>query len=497
MKAAAGSSDDTLGSYEIIPHIQLQDDLPKQKIAIHLPCIMLESHDPGRFFFGQQHILDAIEEALVTKRTSETGGPELRQFALCGLGGMGKTEIALEFAHRHQHSFDAVFWVCADEPAKLDECYLNMSVKLGLESAEEATNQVVSRSLVKGWLANPVRGDSKITEDISSTVPGEHLASWLIIFDNADDPKLLGDYWSEGPGSVLVTSRDPLAKRLFSSRSSGMDLEPLSEVDGGTLFLKLAKSDEIDTGHAAKMAQTMSKLLAGLPLAISQMAGITRRHNLDLAELLSLYEQREDRAALYSMKYSTSTRSYQHSIATVWAFEKLSAGAKDFLKLTFFLDPDSIPEHVIFDGLALQLSDPPLARARFDEVLTELSQSSLIKRDGSRNEQVPDYRVSVHRLVQDAIGAEMTEEELASAFESTVKVLWRLWPAAMPPPTKPSGLFVNKAADIRYQLDRYPICAALYPHVLRLKQIWPSLPTCSDDVKVQFAALLCDAAWSV
>lgn len=48
---------------------------------------------------------------------------EVRQFALCGLGGVGKTEIAREFALRHKYAFDAIFWVTADEPAKPDECF--------------------------------------------------------------------------------------------------------------------------------------------------------------------------------------------------------------------------------------------------------------------------------------------------------------------------------------------------------------------------------------
>ncbi len=65
----------------------------------------------------------------------------------------------------------------------------------------------------------------------------------------------------------------------------------------------------------------------------------------------------------------------------------------------------------------------------------------------------------------------------------------------MPAPTKPSNVLHTKDSNLKYQLSRYPLCEALYPHVLRLKQMWLSVPGCSSEVKVQFAALLDDAAW--
>jgi len=107
---------------------------------------------------------------------------------------MGKTELAYEFAMRNKDNFDAIFWVRANEPAKLDQCFVDMSVKLGLETAQDATNQIISRSLVKGWLANPIKGDpaAAVAADISLIASGVNDASWLLIFDNADGPKLLG-----------------------------------------------------------------------------------------------------------------------------------------------------------------------------------------------------------------------------------------------------------------------------------------------------------------
>ena len=66
-------------------------------------------------------------------------------------------------------------------------------------------------------------------------------ADWLIIFDNANDPYLLTDYWPKGSGSVLVTSRDPIAKSLFCTQCSGLDLTPLSDGDGAYLLETLTE----------------------------------------------------------------------------------------------------------------------------------------------------------------------------------------------------------------------------------------------------------------
>ncbi|KAJ5720962.1 uncharacterized protein N7483_008896 [Penicillium malachiteum] len=277
---------------------------------------------------------------------------------------MGKTELAAEFALRNKENFDAIFWVHADEPAKLDQCFVDISIELGLETAEEATNQIISRSLVKGWLANPIKSSTTIAEDISSTASSGNDALWLLIFENADDPKLLGDYWPEGRGSVQITSRDPLAKRLFPSNSSGLDLESLNPVDGSALLLKLTESNGSSEENADQMAQQISTSLAGLPLAISQMAGIIRRQELSLSEFQSIYEEDKHRVALYRTKYNTSTKAYKCSIATVWGFEKLSTEAKTLLKIMLLLDPDVIQESILFNAAALMFPCFPRRHSR-------------------------------------------------------------------------------------------------------------------------------------
>lgn len=485
-----GIAASTEPEFELISHpYEITPKRPKPK----LPCIHLPTHDRSRIFFRRQEILDAMRNALLPVAKTDRDSPDLKQFALCGLGGIGKTEIALEFALRFKDFFDAIFWVQADETAKLDRCFQDISVKLGLETADEAQSQVVSRSVLKGWLANPTKGDLVTDADVNPATSLNKDASWLVIFDNADDPTLLGDYWPDGPGSVLVTSRDPLAKTLFSASSLGVDLGPLSDEDGGALLLRLTESDDSPEEDAESIARSISHDFAGLPLALTQMAGIIRRNDLSLSEFLSLYQEEEERTALYSSKFNTGAAVYQHSIATVWAFEKLSEEAKVLLRAASFLDPDMMQESILFDAVSALVTDNSFSKSQFSAARTELLQTSLFKRDKGKNE-LSEYRVSVHRLVQDAILATMTGTDVDATIAVLVNILWKIWPPTLGPPTKPIPFLQKNAKLQHYQVSRYPQCASLYPHIIALKQRWKLTTSCTVQTKTQFAALMTDGA---
>ena len=91
------------------------------KKAAHLPCVLLDEFSKKENFCGREDILERLAAGLLPLKSIVTAsGTALKQF---GLGGIGKTEIAREFSRRHRAAFDAVFWVTADETAKLDHHY--------------------------------------------------------------------------------------------------------------------------------------------------------------------------------------------------------------------------------------------------------------------------------------------------------------------------------------------------------------------------------------
>lgn len=415
-------------------------------------------------------------------------GTALRQFALCGFGGIGKTEIAREFSRRHRVSFDAVFWVVADEIAKLDHHYQQISLALGLEDPSECKSQVVSREIVKGWLSNPRKNLSGSDEFVQ---PGQASSepTWLLIFDNADDPIILADYWPHGSGSILVTSRDPLAKSMFTRRPSGLDLGPLSKQDSLSLFNHLATiSNELEDDTARQI----SDALGGVPLAISQMAGIIRRQDLTLLEFFELYTDHEEHASLYKTKFDTNLVTYRHSLSTVWAFEKLKPQARQLLELISFLDPDVIGEDLLMEASVELLSGgAQFKKSNYIEARTDLLQSSLVQRDKQKRQ------ISVHRIVQDAILATMDVTKKRFIFDQVVRILWADWPSAMPKPSKEPELPKPKSTDGRLHIGRWPVCAAIYPHVLRIHQLWSTISSPFEVTGLLFVKLLNEAAWCV
>ncbi|KAL8808246.1 MAG: hypothetical protein Q9200_004367 [Gallowayella weberi] len=453
-----------------------------------LPCMALDAYDRNKDFFGREDVLDLIGQVLLPQKqkliSSQSEG--LRQFALCGFGGLGKTEIALEFAHRHKHKFDAVLWVRADASAKLNQTYCDLSVRLGLEEPTDSKSFTVSREVLKGWLSDPWKPAAGQDEAFKAASPKSAQANWLLIFDNADDPYILTDFWPQGSGSVLITSRDPLAKVAFSTAPSGIDLHPLQEQEGATLLKKLTRGTE-NTDAAAR---NISNSVGGLPLALAQIASIVMRQDLTLEEMWGLYRDHSEHTSLHGLNFRTGTPQYPHSIASVWAFERLRPAARALLDVLAFLDPDRIQEDLFADFEPGEtLPDFPTAGSAYREARTDLIQSSLVKRNKESLE------LTMHRLIQDAARAKLGTLKFNTLFSLIVHLIWSNWPSAMPKASLQSADLQPKISNQRLVIGRWPRCAALYPHVLRLKELWQLTQDVSPVVKMKFAALLNDAAW--
>ncbi|KAL6716568.1 hypothetical protein ACLMJK_006135 [Lecanora helva] len=427
-----------------------------------LPCKILNTEYHDQYFFGREDVLSLIGNALLPSKdkmiSSESEG--LRQFAICGMGGLGKTEIATEFAVRSKDLFDGVFWIPADDPAKLDAAFSLIAKQLGLEDPADSKNHIVSRELVKGWLSRPW----KMTTIEGNATPTT--ATWLIIFDNADDQYTLTDYWPlQSNGSVLITSRDPLAKSYFTANpSAGVDLEPLSKAEGASLLYNMTALRDGDQAH---VAERIAELLGGVPLAISQMAGVIRRQELRLSEFLESYEDASEQGALHKSKYPIGKTNYPHDISTVWAFESLDTATSSLLSTLALLDPDSIPEFLFADiPTSLSLDKFPTKSAAYRKARTDLLQASLVKRHADQNELI------IHRLVQDSFKAQMEQPTKVHAFWFTVGLIALRWPTTMPPPTKKTAPVTTHRM---WNIDRWPMCEALYPHAMKLKQYYEEM----------------------
>lgn len=117
------------------------------------------------------------------------------------MGGIGKTDLAIQYAYSRRSEFSAIFWLEAGGTSQLASSFGRIAAQLGLKTSEEARDLDTSKELVKAWLSKPKR-----TTEIDGQIEND---SWLLIFDNADNLDNISDYlpW-RGNGSILLTSRD-------------------------------------------------------------------------------------------------------------------------------------------------------------------------------------------------------------------------------------------------------------------------------------------------
>ncbi|KAJ7452843.1 hypothetical protein FB451DRAFT_1373962 [Mycena latifolia] len=261
---------------------------------------------PSRIFHGRKIILEEMHAFFL----KDLGDQHI--FLLHGLGGVGKTQIALKFIEESLSHFTEIFLIDTSSVETIESGLKNIAATKGVG----ATAQDALQSLCK-----------KADE-------------WLLLFDNADDPKINLNNWipRSKHGNILITSRNPELRVYAGSHClvSGME-----EKDAVELLLKSAAED--NTPHAQKIAADIVKALWYLPLAIIQ-AGAFIAKSGDIESYLDLYTK--NRAQLLSEKPAQSHDNYAWTVYTTWqiSFDRLSKPAAAFLQLCSFLHHEGISE---------------------------------------------------------------------------------------------------------------------------------------------------------
>jgi hypothetical protein len=422
------------------------------KSEANLPCFVVNTFTQNEDFFGRKDILDQLDTALLpgTNLIASSEPGKMNHVILCGMAGMGKTEIAIQYVYTRRTRFDAIFWIRAEDNEKLVADFGQISHSLGLLDPNEPDNPVVSRDIAKGWLTNPKRllGEQ-------DDAAGQASASWLLVFDNADDPDLLQDYLPIfGKGSILITSREPDGKNFRASEPVVIHIMPFNDNDSATFLSQLTRAN-----NQQKQCNEIAGLLGGLPLAIAQMAGVMRKQYLDYAEFLEMYEDISERAEIYQSDLGMPRQTARGTVSSIWAVDTLSESARVLLEVFAFMDPDRIQEFIVVNKDAelndYDLSKVPTTRAKFLRARGELLVQSLIRRNEEKKE------IFMHRVLQDVVKAQLAKKshkELETAFSHAIALVQSAWP--IPPVEK------------RHTVERWPKCEALLPHVMALNNFF-------------------------
>jgi hypothetical protein len=432
-----------------------------------LPVYMMPPTPVNKNFFARSYALNVIKAELIPEAPAKPADGKAvtypLSFAICAPGGMGKTQVAAQFAVTHQKDFDVILWVNADSGNEMAQGFQKIARLLDLipEHSADANDLIYTREIVKRWLVNPRGRDS----DRKS----RKAVSWLLIYDGVQDPDMLNDYWPyDGPGSVLITSRNPF------SWTKSLPLKPFTSDEAINFLLKLTNRKLSDVDKES--LTNVSSRLGGLPLALTQMASIIVTKQLSFRQFLDSYNEREGQRELLQFQAGVKSPSHEHTVASVWAFENLKHGRK-LLNVLSMLDPDNIPERLLKSTISdIDLPGYPTTIEEYEHAKGELLACSLVT--GNRQEG----KLFIHRLVQDVARAEMGHSELRQTLVACVKLVASIWP------------FEN--FTWRHGIARWPVCEELFPHIARLKEIFPAvLPSPETSNDYLFARLLTDAGW--
>ena len=128
---------------------------------IRLPFYFTKPHARNPNFFIRPAVMNLLDTSLVPSEVSiDPFEQNLRTFVLCGMRGIGKTEIAMVFVFSHIKDFDAIFIFHADQASTLAEKYSRAAIQLGLQQNSAADPQD-SRELLKEWLADPQKSPAR------------------------------------------------------------------------------------------------------------------------------------------------------------------------------------------------------------------------------------------------------------------------------------------------------------------------------------------------
>ena len=441
------------------------ENFKQPEILLKLPCFMMKTFAQNKEFFGRQEILEQMRKALIPSGPPIASGEPgaLRSVVLFGHGGFGKSEIAVQFAFCCKESFDAVFWIRAEDVTKLDNDFRDISISLGLQDSKTSQNPVITRNMVKEWLSNP----RKILHPKDDQDSVTESVTWLLVFDNADDRSILRDYIDDinGSGSIIITSRDPAAKDLFIDNCLSLEVVKFG-VDEGVEFLQ---SQSHRTADMSDVCRQIVEYHDGHPLALAQIAGFLQHEYLSYRDILQYLEDPMEKALLYDHKFGIK-KTARGTTASLLAMgmEHLPRESRELLELMSFLDPDRVQENV--------LQKQYVPASKYHQARKYLLQTSLIRRNEHREE------LWMHRVDQAAIKESMSMECRTSTFCTALRLIKDAWPTV--------------PYRARHQVQRWPRCEALFPHVEVLQEYYDgTLKSLDADVEMTLAELAQEAAW--
>jgi hypothetical protein len=352
--------------------VTVSDSLPTSGAV---PAIWGNVPQRNKNFTGRDDILAQLRQGVSSAITA------VLPHALQGMGGVGKTAVAIEYTHRYRAEYELVWWIPADQPALVRSSLAGLAEPLGLQWATAAGIEGAASAV------------------LDALRRGEPFARWLLIFDNADQPEDLNEIIPRGPGDVLITSRN----HRWQSVVETVPVDVFTRAESTEFLIK-----RVPKGINESEADELAEELGDLPLALEQAGALQAETGMPVDEYLRLLKEHaaEIMAEGKSPEYPRSmTAAWKLSVSTL---NRQLPEARELLRCCAFFGPEPIPRDVFRRGTQApesRLSDlvsNPILLAR---AIRELGRFALVKIDGRT--------ILVHRLIQALLRDELDPEEQA------------------------------------------------------------------------------------
>jgi len=329
-------------------------------------------YERNPYFTGRDEFLDTLAQVL-----SDRSRPRYyHRVALYGIGGVGKTQIALAYAYRHKSDYKYVFWISGADETQLLSGFADIARKSKCTTETGKKPSEVGKAALD-WLRD-----------------------WLLIIDNLDNLSIVKDYLPtmDGTGHTLITTRN---KNSDGIPAEGLAVPQMNPEYCVRFLLDRCRLNDQTSPGLHKEAHQIVKELGYLPLAVEQAAAYIRVSQ-NLGEYLATYHDLKRRQELLDWRPSGNNPYYEHTVATalnlsLQRLQSSSPNAFDLIQYFAFMNPDEILVDFIKEGIEifpLNVQELFNNRVRWVKALKELEKFSLV------NVFQGGTRLSIHRLVQ-------------------------------------------------------------------------------------------------
>lgn len=293
--------------------------------------------------------------------------------ACAGLGGIGKTQLAIEYAVNTTHPYTVIAWFPAENLYHLQQKYVEFAEFLGYSAKETSMKETIA--YVKQWLTDH---------------PG-----WLLIYDNVNSYDEIKTFLPEQGGNIILTSR----QKVWPTKFKIVDIDVMNEEDA-ILLLKSLIKNKFETDNTEELKEVV-KLLGYLPLAIAQAGATIQQSQISISEYLRLYKSYEQEM-LTSKTIPESSNTLP--VATTWNISLAGITkevkkdneppyALNLLMACSYMAPEKISKSLLLTWFKEAYPNVAAPELVLTNTLAKLWKYSLISIDHR------EY-ISVHRLVQ-------------------------------------------------------------------------------------------------